>query len=340
MNLHGNVKTFEEEPGFNSGSETTCLEDNVNDLMKRMKSQRYHLIGNHSALKRCRWLYNSLVHNRPCYKEKFYGVKSHRCIQMTPTVFNCTLRCLFCWRIQSGDLTFYWDETDFYKRDDPEEILSGCLKAQMRLLSGYKANPKVAAQKLEEAKSPNQVAISLSGEPTLYPRLGELLKLFHKNGFTTFLVSNGTFPEALSTLGEEPTQLYISSCAPDKKTFNSLCRPLIKNAWLKQMETLDLLQSFRCPTVMRMTLVRNHNLRHPEKYAKLVEKANPTYLEPKAYMHVGFSRLRLGYANTPSYEEVSDFAVSLSNETGFNVLNESKESRVFLLSRLTKPRKL
>jgi tRNA wybutosine-synthesizing protein 1 len=209
----------------------------------------------------------------------------------------------------------------------------------MRLLSGYKANPKVARQKLEEAKSPNQVAISLSGEPTLYPRLGELIRLFHKNGFTTFLVSNGTIPEALSTLSEEPTQLYISSCAPDETTFNSLCRPLVKNAWQKQMETLDFLQSFRCPTVMRMTLVRDHNLHHPEKYAKLVEKANPTYLEPKAYMHVGFSRLRLSYDNTPSYKEVSDFAVSLSNETGFAVLNESKESRVFLLSKLAKPRK-
>jgi tRNA wybutosine-synthesizing protein 1 len=338
MNLHGNTKTSG-EPELDLASETIHSGDNVDDLLKRMKSQRYHMIGNHSAVKRCRWLYNSLVHNRPCYKEKFYGVKSHRCIQMTPTVFNCTCRCLFCWRIQSGDLTLHWDEVSFCQPDDPEEILSGCLKEQMRLLSGYKANPKVARQKLEEAKSPNQVAISLSGEPTLYPKLGELIKLFHKNGFTTFLVSNGTIPEALSTLDEEPTQLYISSCAPDKTTFNSLCRPMIKNAWLKQMETLDLIQSFRCPTVRRMTLVRAHNLNHPEKYTKLVEKANPTYLEPKAYMHVGFSRLRLSYANTPSYKEINDFAVSLSNETGFTILDESRESRVILLSRLAKPRK-
>ena len=103
------------------------------------------------------------------------------------------------------------------------------------------------------------------------------------------------------------------------------------------METLDLLQSFRCPTVMRMTLVRSHNLHHPEKYAELAEKANPTYLEPKAYMHVGFSRLRLRYANTPSYKEIRDFSVSLSKKTGYNILNESEESRVFLLSKLAKP---
>ncbi len=230
-----------------------------------------------------------------------------------------------------------WDEATFRQCDDPEKILSGCLKAQMRLLSGYNANPKVTRQKLEEAKTPNQVAISLSGEPTLYPRLGELIKLFHKKGFTTFLVSNGTMPKALSTLDEEPTQLYISACAPDKKTFYNLCRPLIKDSWTKQMETLDLLQSFRCPTVMRMTLVRNGNLKDPEKYAKLVEKANPTYLEPKAYMHVGFSRLRLSYANTPSYKEIKDFAVSLSKQTGFNILDESEESRVLLLSKLAKP---
>ena len=44
-----------------------------------------------------------------------------------------------------------------------------------------------------------------------------------------------------------------------------------------------------------MTLVKEHNMHNVDEYAKLVEKANPTYIEAKAYMHIGFSSLRLGF---------------------------------------------
>lgn len=233
-----------------------------------------------------------------------------------------------------------WEETALPIYDEPEEIVDGCIKAQKRLLSGYKGNPKADKKKYKEALKPMHAAISLTGEPTLYPRLGGLIKSFHKRGFTTFLVSNGTLPEALSKLTEEPTQLYISACAPDKKTFHKTCRPQIQNAWIKLNKTLALLPSFNCPTVMRITLVRHLNLKHPELYAKLIEKAQPTYVEPKAYMHVGFSRLRLTYANMPLHKEVQEFAVSLARETSYKVINESKESRVVLLSKLEKPIKL
>ncbi len=210
----------------------------------------------------------------------------------------------------------------------------------MKLLSGYKANLKADKQKYGEALKPRHAAISLAGEPTLYSRLGELIGRFHKRGFTTFLVSNGTIPQALAKLDEEPTQLYISMCAPDRKTFQETCRPQITRAWENLNKTLALLPSFSCPTVMRMTLARHLNLKHPERYARIVEKAAPTYLEPKAYMHVGFSRLRLEYDNMPQHQEVRDFASSLAEETGYSILDESRQSRVVLLSRLKKPLKL
>jgi tRNA wybutosine-synthesizing protein 1 len=72
-------------------------------------------------------------------------------------------------------------------------------------------------------------------------------------------------------------------------------------------------------------------------YAALVAKAQPTYIEAKAYMHVGFSGLRLGFDRMPSHKEVYDFAVQLANRTGYKVLDESRDSRVVLLSRLEKP---
>lgn len=306
-------------------------------LLQLLKTQKYHMVGQHSAVKRCRWLHNTLVHDQSCYKQKFYGIKTHQCIQMTPTVFSCTMRCLFCWRVQSGDAELTWDEATLPAYDEPEDIVEGCIKTQIKLLSGYKANLKADREKYREALKPKHAAISLAGEPTLYPKLGELIKAFHKRGFTTFLVSNGTSPEALRELDEEPTQLYISTCAPDEKTFRETCRPQIPDAWEKLNETLALLPSLKCPTVMRITLVRHRNLKQPDRYAKLVERASPTYVEPKAYMHIGFSRLRLTYANMPEHEEIRGFASLLAEKTGYRILDESRESRVVLLSRLEKP---
>jgi tRNA wybutosine-synthesizing protein 1 len=306
-------------------------------VMEALKKQRYHLVGRHSAVKRCRWLYETLIHDRPCYKQKFFGIRTHQCIQMTPVLFYCTQQCLFCWRAQSGDLGITWNEMKLPKWDLPEEIVEGSIKAQREILSGYKGNLKTNQQKLKEALKPRHAAISLTGEPTLYKPLEELIQAFHKRGFTTFLVSNGTLPSALARLSEEPTQLYISVCAPDKETYKQICRPQIPNAWERLNETLELLPSFKCPTVIRITSVRKLNMKNAEAYVKLVEKANPTYIEPKAYMHVGFSRLRLGYENMPSHREIYEFAIRLAKGTGYNIVDESKESRVVLLSRLRKP---
>jgi tRNA wybutosine-synthesizing protein 1 len=309
-------------------------------VMEALKKQRYHLVGRHSAVKRCRWLYEALIHDRPCYKQKFFGIRTHQCIQMTPVLFYCTQQCLFCWRAQSGDLGIAWNEMKLPKCDLPEEIVEESIKVQREILSGYKGNPKTNQQKLKDALTPGHAAISLTGEPTLYKPLEELIQAFHKRGFTTFLVSNGTLPSALADLSEEPTQLYISVCAPDKETYKQICRPQIPKAWERLNETLELLPSFNCPTVIRITSVRSLNMKSAEAYAKLVEKANPTYVEPKAYMHVGFSRLRLGYENMPSHMEICVFARRLAKETGYNIIDESKESRVVLMSRLKKPIKL
>ncbi|MBS7615887.1 4-demethylwyosine synthase TYW1 [Candidatus Bathyarchaeota archaeon] len=306
-------------------------------LINALKKHKYHIVGRHSAVKRCKWLYESLVNNRPCYKQKFFGIKTHQCIQMTPALFYCTQQCLFCWRAQSGDLQIKWAEAKLPKWDSPEEIVEHSIKAQLEILSGYKGNPKADPQKFKEALRPRHAAISLTGEPTLYDSLSELIHGFHKRGFTTFLVSNGTVPSALANLSHEPTQLYISVCAPNKEAYRKVCRPIIPDAWEKLNETLALLPSFHCPTVFRITAVRGLNMINVKDYAKLIEKTNPTYVEPKAFMHVGFSRLRLGYEHMPSHNEIRDFALQLARETGYKLVDESEESRVVLLSRLEKP---
>jgi tRNA wybutosine-synthesizing protein 1 len=256
---------------------------------------------------------------------------------MSPSLYYCTQQCLFCWRAQSGDLEVTWDETKIPKVDEPKEIVEGCFKAQERILTGYKGNPKTNWRKFQEALTPKQVAISLTGEPTLYEPLGELIKTFHQKGLTTFLVSNGTLPVKLLKLSQEPTQLYISLCAPNEQIYKQVCRPEFPGAWAKINETLGLLQSFSCPTVIRMTLVKEHNMSNVEEYAKLIETAKPTYIEAKAYMHIGFSHLRLSFDQMPRHTEVRGFAEQLAEKTGYKIINEAPESRVVLLSRLEKP---
>jgi tRNA wybutosine-synthesizing protein 1 len=314
------------------------LENQVpSTLLRALKKQKYHRIGNHTAVKRCKWLNEALTKNRSCYKQKFYGIKSHQCIQMSPSLFYCNQQCLFCWRAQKRDLNIKQDLNNIPMCDPPEEIIIGILKAQSSILSGYAGNTQIDWKKLNEASKPKHVAISLTGEPTFYEHLGELIQLLHKRGLTTFLVSNGTLPSKLRDLPEEPTQLYISVCAPNKEVFIRVCRPKITGAWEKLNETLSFLSSFNCPTVIRITLVDGYNMKNLEEYAKIITKASPTYIEAKAYMHVGFSGLRLSYDRMPSYEKIKHFSAVLSEKTGYKIIDESKESRVVLLSKRDKP---
>ncbi len=302
-------------------------------LVHALLKQKYHMVGQHSGVKRCKWLHEALVHNRHCYKQKFYGIKSHQCLQMSPALYYCSQQCVFCWRAQNGDLQIKWNELQLPSWETAESILEGSLHAQERILSGYKGNEKTDWKKLREALTPKHVAISLTGEPTLYEPLSELIHAFHQRAFTTFLVTNGTLPSKLEALEKEPTQLYVSVCASNEEIYKRVCRPQTSNAWTKINETLDLLQSFACPTVIRMTLVRGLNIQNVDEYAKLIEKAAPTYIEAKAYMHVGFSNLRLDFERMPAHKEVLTFAQCLAEKTGYKILDECTDSRVVLLSK-------
>ena len=67
-------------------------------LREILKKQHYGLIGNHSGVKICEWTKKSLTDSGVCYKEKFYGIKSHLCCQMSPSIGICNNKCLHCWR--------------------------------------------------------------------------------------------------------------------------------------------------------------------------------------------------------------------------------------------------
>ena len=306
------------------------------ELKKILEKQHYAIVGKHSGVKLCHWMRQSLIFNRECYKQTFYGIKSHRCLQMTPAINQCTHTCLFCWRFQG------FTEKELKEVDEPEYILDKAIDAQRRLITGFKGDPRCDRKKWMEANEPDMLACSLSGEPTLYPKLGEFFEICHKKRITTFLVTNGTTPEILEKLDPLPKQLYVSVVAPNEEVYKKICSPLIPNGWEKLNQTLELLPSLDTRTVIRHTLVKNWNMddKFIEEYKKLDSKASPLFVEPKGYVFVGYSRKRMNLSNMPSHASVRDFGNKLAELMGYENIMEKSDSRVVLLGKNPKKREI
>ena len=299
------------------------------DVKLMLKKQQYEAVGSHTRVKTCHWTKSDLRGEGGCYKSKFYGINSHQCIQMTPT-YTCNNACVFCWR----DLRYHTQPAMEEKIDEPIDIVHDTIKAQRRLLSGFGGNENTGKEKFERAMAPQHVAISLDGEPTLYPRLAELIGEYKKKNFSTFVVSNGLLPEKIEKLlYEPPTQLYISVDAPNEELFNIIDRPIIKNAWQGLYKTLSLLPKLKekTRTVLRFTLIKGMNMVHPGQWADIIKLSMPMFVEVKAYIWVGMSRERLGQENMPMHEEVKNFAAEIANLAGYKLIDEHEPSRVVLL---------
>ncbi|KAF5417680.1 MAG: S-adenosyl-L-methionine-dependent tRNA 4-demethylwyosine synthase [Candidatus Methanogaster sp.] len=297
------------------------------EIENLLKKHGYHIAGRHSAVKTCHWLNRSIRGEGSCYKSQFYGVRSHRCIQMTPTL-SCNHRCLHCWRPVEMPVPLPastgWDS--------PVEIKGSIIHEHARLISGYGGSETTDMDALREAQKPDQVAISLAGEPTLYPYLPELIDLFHRDEMTTFVVSNGTQPDMIARIA--PSQLYLSLNAPDEDTYLKVCNPC-GNFWEEIQESLRVLgrSKVRTRTAVRITLIKGVNMFDPEGYARLLSMCEPDYIEVKAYMHVGFSQKRLDRAAMPDHDEVRLFASEIGDAVGYRIADDSAISRVVLLSR-------
>lgn len=299
------------------------------ELKKLLEKQHYAFIGNHSAIKICTWTKKSLLNQGFCYKQKFYGINSHQCCQISTTVGVCQNRCVFCWRPIE-----YTVGTKITKEDNPKTLIKKAIEAQRKQISGLKGNKNINLEKFQEAQDPQHFAISLSGEPLIYKNLNKLIKELKKQGKTTFIVTNGLLPERLKNI-EPPTQLYLSLDAPNEELFNKIDRPVIKNAWKKLNKSLTILKNLKTRTVIRLTLIRNLNMTQPENYAKLIQKASPDFIEAKAYMYVGYSQQRLSIENMPIHHEVKSFAAKiLKLLPNYKLIDEKKESRVVLLKKI------
>src|SRR5437879_2005693 len=110
-----------------------------------LERQGYRIVGEHSGVKLCHWTKASLTKGIGCYKQTFYGIESHRCLQMTPAVDACNLACQFCWRTQE------WGSDSLRVADDPSFIVVDSMRVQRELLSCLTGNPHVEPTVLLES---------------------------------------------------------------------------------------------------------------------------------------------------------------------------------------------
>ncbi len=304
------------------------------ELVTVLEKQQYRMMGSYASTKICHWTKESLRANRVCYKELWYPpVESHRCMQMTPYM-GCNFRCLHCWRVHSGDRGISWNEFPSDRRlDDPGEVVERGIEERRKLLMGFKGNPKVDWLRLREALKPSMMTMSLTGEPTFYPRIGELIEEATKRNMITFLLTNGSIPERLEQIDPLPWQLYISLYAPDKDTYSKVARPMIPDAWSRVNETLELFPSLNTRKVVRLTAIKGYNMEDPEGYSRLILKANPDYVEVKSYEWVGESMRRLPKTAMPLMEDVRNFSKEVSNHIGYEIEGEFVPSGVVLLKK-------
>lgn len=257
-------------------------------------------------------------------------------MEFSPAGMYCENRCVYCWR----PMEFY----DAMKMEpeqvaEPEQILRKLMGERKKLIDGFYGDSRNDNQRLDESLLPTHYAISLSGEPTMYPKLPELIKYLKSLEATKsiFLVTNGQEPDMIQKLQDEdalPTQLYLSTNAADYESFIKINKPKYDDSWERWNRTLDMLKDLDTRTVLRITLIRNYNDQKEmiPAFADMFRKASPHFIEIKSYMHIGRSTNRLEHENMLEMSEVKKFSEEIAKQSKiFSVMDESLVSRISIL---------
>ncbi|MCE9617373.1 MAG: 4-demethylwyosine synthase TYW1 [Nitrosarchaeum sp.] len=304
-------------------------------IIQQLKKAKYG-VADHSTVELCHWTKKSFKHEGSCYKHKFYGISTHRCMEFSPAGMHCENRCVYCWR----PMEFYDSlKMEPEKVAEPKEILIKLMEERKKLIMGYYGDSRNDKQRLDESLLPSHYAISLSGEPTMYPKLPELIKYLKSLEATKsiFLVTNGQEPDMIQRLQDEdalPTQLYLSTNAADYDSFLKINKPKYDDSWQRWNKTLEMLKQLDTRTVLRITLIRDYNDQKEmiPAFASMLKQASPHFIEIKSYMHIGRSTNRLEHSNMLEMDEVRKFSEEIAKQSQiFSIMDESLVSRIVIL---------
>jgi tRNA wybutosine-synthesizing protein 1 len=198
-----------------------------------------------------------------------------------------------------------------WKLDDPEMIVAQAVAKHVKMIRIMRGVPGVLMDRWRAAHTVKHCALSLVGEPIMYPHIGRFVELLHERGISSFLVTNAQFPEAIANL-PPVTQLYVSVDASTKDSLKAVDRPLFKDFWERFLESLSSLRAKRQRTVYRLTLVKRYNADDVDGYAELVARGSPDFIEIKAVTYSGDSNASdLTIKDCPFHEEVRDFCEAM-----------------------------
>ncbi|CCE65062.1 hypothetical protein TPHA_0J02420 [Tetrapisispora phaffii CBS 4417] len=303
---------------------------------KQLTKQGYTIVGSHSGVKICRWTKSDLRGTGSCYKQSLFNIVSSRCMELTPSL-ACSSKCVFCWRHGTNPVSKSWR----WEVDEPEYILENALQGHYSKIKQMRGVPGVVAERFAKAFKVAHCALSLVGEPIMYPYINRFVELLHSKDISSFLVCNAQHPDALRNLGKV-TQLYVSIDAPTKFDLKKVDRPLFKDFWERMLECLDLINSLQSHqrTVYRLTLVKGFNMGDISAYADLVERGNPCFIEVKGATFAGSSTGNgnsLTMQNIPFYEECTNFVKEFSAELqrrglAYDVAAEHAHSNTILIA--------
>ena len=123
-----------------------------------LTKQGYSIVGSHSGVKICRWTKSALRGRGSCYKYTFYGIKSHLCMETTPSL-SCSNKCVFCWRHGTNPVGTTWR----WEVNPPEMIFEGVKAGHYQKIKMMKGVPGVRAERFAEAMRIRHCALSLVG---------------------------------------------------------------------------------------------------------------------------------------------------------------------------------
>jgi len=324
--MAGTENTSEDYPGDEMPSKDREMVTPL--IRKSLEKQGYKLIGSHSGVKICRWTKSMMRGRGGCYKHTFYGIESHRCMETTPSL-ACANKCVFCWRHHTNPVGTEWK----WKMDPPEMIVQEALSNHYKMIKQCRGIPGVKPERFEEAMNVAHCALSLVGEPIMYPEINTLIDLLHSKSISTFLVTNAQFPDAIKSL-KPVTQLYVSVDASTKESLKKIDRPLFQDFWQRFLESLQQLGDKGQRTVYRLTLVKGFNTEEIESYAKLVELGRPGFIEIKGVTYCGESKASsLTMGNVPWHEEVIGFVKEfVESLPDYKIASEHEHSNCILVA--------
>lgn len=218
----------------------------------------------------------------------------------------------FCWRHHKNPVGKSWK----WQTDSPDFIVNEAIKKHTNAIAQLKGMTGIKESRwLEGVSQPRHCALSLVGEPIMYPHINELIHILHQKHISTFLVTNGQFPECIENL-KGVTQLYVSVDAANRKDLKAIDRPLFSDFWERLMKSLENLKKKKFRTVYRLTLVKQFNMQEADEYGKLMLVGEPDFLEIKGVTFCGVStNSNLSIKNSPWHSEVVEFgnAIIASN---------------------------